>query len=194
MIGINRVLWTTPQFVKDNSVINDNVEDGILRKCISTAEDKYLHPIIGTSLTTAINTYISLYVSSGNTIPTNYKLLIDDYIVPTLLEYTVYEYVPFSYKFRNKGISRQSSPDSIPADIGELSYLRNNIKDTAEFYGERLTTYLRNNSNLFPEYLTSTAGDIQPAKGVYSSNIFIPNANRGGCGYYGYGFTYPINL
>lgn len=203
-IGINRTLFITPQVLKDNSVFNKNIEDNLLRKGISTAEDKYIHPLLGSGLYSAITTHINNYIDSGTTIPANYKLLLDMYIVPTLIEYASVELVAYmSYKMRSKGISRQTGENTIPADLAELNYVRDNFLSSAQFYGQRLTTYLRTNTNLFPEYYSALAGDIQPAKAAYSSSIFIPGANRGSaygrfgscdweCG--GYGMGYGINL
>jgi hypothetical protein len=201
-IGAQRVLWTTPQFIKDNTTINDNVEDNILRKCISVAEDKVIHPLLGSQLTLAISNHIQAYIASGTTIPADYKTLIDNYIVPTLVEYAQIEYIPFTYKFRNKGIGRQTSPESIPAELDELVYLKQNILSTAQFYGERLVTFLRTNSATYPEFYQNSAGDIQPAKGAYSSAILIPGANRGNrfglgyddCGGYGMGYSINVNI
>lgn len=198
-IGQQRILFTTPQFVKDNTTINDNVEDNILRKCISVAEDKIIHPLLGSQLTLAISNHIQAYIVSGTAIPAAYKTLLDDYIVPTLVEYTQIEYIPFTYKFRNKGISRQTSDTSIPAEVDELIYLKNNILSTAQFYGERLVSFLRTNNNTYPEYFQNGAGDVQPAKGAYSSSIFIPGKNRGnrgtdGCTGLGYGFDISVNI
>jgi len=197
-ISQQRVLWTTPQFLKDNTVVNNNVEDNILRKCISVAEDKVIHPLLGSQLTLTISNHIQAYIASGTTIPADYKTLIDNYIVPCLVEYSIIEYIPYTYKFRNKGISRQTSPESLPAELDELVYLKQNILATAQFYGERLVTYLKTNNKLYPEYFQNTAGDIQPAKGAYSSSILIPGANRGnrfgdGCGNYGMGYVIDIN-
>jgi hypothetical protein len=190
--GINRVLFTTPQFLKDNTVVNDNVEDNILRKCISISEDKYIQPLLGTQLYLSLTTYVKANVLSGSTIPANYKLLLDDYIVPTLLEYSTYELVPFSFKFRNKGISRQTSPDSIPAEVSDLIYVRNNVLANAQFYADRLTQYLITQNNLYPEYYTNQMGDIKPARTGYSSGIFYPGRSRGlgcdGCGIQGLGY------
>jgi len=190
MQGSNRILWVTPQYLKDNTVINDNCEDNILQVNIRAAEDKYLHPLIGSQMTKKVNQLISDSILSGSTIPTEYKTLIDDYIIPCLVEYSVYENVPFTFKFRNKGISQQTSPDSIPAGIDELTYLRNNIRDTAQFYGERLVTFLRvgyTNNTAFPEYLQVQVGDIKPATGDYFNGIHIPNKNRNNNNFLGFG-------
>lgn len=197
MQGSTRILWITPQYLKDNTIINDNVEDNILQVNIRTAEDKYLHPLLGTQMTIKINKLISDSIISGSTIPTEYKTLIDDYIIPCLVEYSVYENVPFTYKFRNKGISKQTSPDSIPAELDELTYLRNNIRDTAQFYGERLVTYLRvgyTNNQMFPEYLQTQIGDIKPATGDYFNGIHVPKRNRNTTNWLGYGLGKNLDL
>jgi len=84
--------------------------------------------------------------------------------------------------------------------MDELVYLKNNILTTAQFYGERLIAYLRVNNATYPEYFENAQGDVQPAKGAYSSSIFIPGANRGnrfnsdGCTGLGYGFGINVNL
>lgn len=189
--GATRTLFITPQFVKDNSFPNDNVEEKLLVKAIRIAEDKYIQPIIGGNLYATLISQIR-----ANTIAGNYKNLLDNFIIPCLLEYTVYEYIPYTYKFRNKGISKQTSPTSEPADRDELYYLRDNIRDTAQFYGENLIKYLKVNSSLFPEYSTTNADQISPARGDYFGGIHIPGANRGpgDCGLDGLGITYPVNL
>lgn len=179
MASQQRTLFVTPQYVKENSVFNDNIEDNILRKCISMCEDKYIHPILGTQLTLAITNHINAYVQSGTSIPTNYKILLDEYIIPCLVEYVQVEYLPFTFKFRNKGVSRQTSPESIPAEVDELIYLRQTILANAQFYGTRMVDYLCVNNALYPEYNQVQAGDIVPAKEAYSSSIFIPGKSRG---------------
>ena len=138
MASQQRTLFVTPQYVKDNSAPNNNMEDNLIRKCISLSEDKYIHPILGTQLTLAISNHINALVQSGTTIPANYKLLLDDYIIPCLVEYTQLEYLPYTFKFRNKGISRQTSPESIPAEVDELVYLSQTLKTNAEFYAARM--------------------------------------------------------
>jgi hypothetical protein len=174
-VGATRTLIITPQFLKDNSVINDNVEDNILEAVIRIAEDKYIHPKLGSRLVERINTEIATY-ASGGTITAEYKTLIDDYITACVIQYSIYEYVPYTFKFRNKGISTQTSPDSTPASVSDLGYIRESVKSTAEFYAERLISYLKNNTSLYPEYIQAQSGDITPSNNGYTgSGIFIPN-------------------
>jgi hypothetical protein len=191
MSSATRVLFLTPQYLIDNTVINGNVEQKILNKCIRTAEDKYIMPLIGSPLYESLITKIT-----GNTLTGVYKTLMDDYVIPCLLEYSLYEYIPFtSFKFRNKGVSKQTSPESEPADLADLSYLRENVKDSAQFYGDRLVKHLKaNNSQTFPEYYQlRTIEDVPPARSDYFSGIQFPGQNRGN-GFDGLGLTYNINF
>lgn len=189
--GATQTLFITTQYLRDNTIINDNVDGNLLQPIIKIAHDKYLHPLIGSPL------YYSLQdkVQSG-TLTGDYKVLMDQYIVPVLLHYSTYEAVPyFAFKFRNKGISKQNSDYSEPAALDELSFVRDNIRDTAQFYGERLTEYLCANSSLFSEYRNTQNGDISPAKGDYFGGIHIPGSNRVDTDkdIRGYGLGYPLN-
>lgn len=187
--GATRTLFIDPQYVRDNSVINDNTEGGLISKAIRTASDKYIQPIIGGNLYNSLISKIQLNSLSGD-----YKTLMDDFIVPCLLEYTIYEYIPYSFKFRNKGISRQTSPDSIPAEVEDLTYIRDNVLQTAQFYGETLVRFLSIHAPNFPELSTSQADQINRAKGDYFGGIHVPGQDRGYCGDgFGLGIGIPIN-
>ena len=46
----------------------------------------------------------------------------------------------------------------------EAQHLREEVRNTAEYYTERLIEYLKNNTSSFPEYGTASGADI-PADG-----------------------------
>lgn len=172
--GSTRTLFVSPQDARDNTIINNNVSGKLLNVIIRTAEDKYIMPIIGGNLY-----YTIINKISTNTLTGDYKFLVDNFIIPCLLEYTVYEYIPYTYKFTNKGISKQTSDTSEPADLPDLYYIRDNVRDTAQFYGENLIQYLKVNANSFPEYSTWLADQIPPADGDnIVGGIHIPGSNR----------------
>ncbi len=192
MPGQSNTLFITAQYLRDNTIINDNVDGQILQPIILVAQDKYIQPIIGSNLYLEMKNKVT-----GNTVTGDYLTLMNEYIIPTLMHYSTYESVPFfNYKFRNKAISKQSSPDSTPADLNELAYVRDNILQTAQFYGQRMIDYLCANATLFPEYSQSLAnGDgMSPDNAQYFGGILIPGANRGPDCYKGYGFTTPFRF
>jgi hypothetical protein len=56
-----------------------------------------------------------------------------------------------------------------------MKYIRNDVRNEAEWYSQRLTTYLCNNTQLFPEYSNYDANDLFPSTkaGGYNSGIYF---------------------
>jgi hypothetical protein len=177
----SRTLLITPQYLIDNSPVNSNVEQKLLASSIRKAEDIYLMPLIGSELYQAIIGKIS-----GGTMAAGvYKDLLDLYIAPALVEYSVIVYIPFtSIKLRNKGTQKQLGDNSEPANLEDLAYLTTSVRDSAQFYAERLIKYLKQNMTQFPEYLRySTIDSILPANNDYFSGLQFtigPNQRTGG--------------
>jgi hypothetical protein len=174
--GASRTIFITAAYFKQETVVDSNAEVKTIEKCILRAQDKFLMPLIGSQLFSSLINKIT-----GQTVSGEYKILMDDYIIPCLMEYALWEYIPFSsFKFKNKGVGKQTSPDTDTADLKDLSYIRDNVRDSAQFYGERLIQHLRANTTAFPEYGTFiNSDDVAPAKGDYFSGIQFPGMNRG---------------
>ena len=52
---------------------------------------------------------------------------------------------------------------------GEL--LREEIKNTGEYYRERLIDYIRNNTSSYPEYSTNSGADVNPSTANYYAGM-----------------------
>lgn len=189
----SRTLLVTPSYVLQNSPINSNVEEKLVAQAIRRAEDIYIMPAIGSQLYQKI---ISL-ISGGTMTAGVYKTVLDDYISVALVDYTTLVYIDFNaVKFRNKGMEKQTSDVSTPADSNDLVMMKDSIRTSAQFYTERLIKYLRANIQSYPEYsqYMITIDDMAPARSEYFSGLQFPKSNRGCCGDLGMGFTYDINL
>ena len=124
------------------------------------AQDIHIHQLLGTDLYDKIQAEIT-----ANTLANPYKNLVDVYIQPVLIHYSLYECLPFlSYKIMNKDIVRKISETSTPASLDDIKYMRNIVVNTAQYYAERLVDYVKNNTDLFPEYNTNSNGDLSPTK------------------------------
>ena len=179
MAAESTTLFISVQYLRDNSIINENVDSKVLLPVIRMAQTKYIQQVIGTTLYNKLLADIDATSVTGN-----YKILIDEYIIPVLVQYSVYESIPYlNYKLRNKSVSKQGSDNSIPADLNELSYLRDNVLQTAQFYAERMSMYICNNTNLFPEFNQSNL-DIAPDSQNYFGGYHIPKK---------YNTKYPIS-
>ena len=71
----------------------------------------------------------------------------------------------------NKNIVRKTSETSDSAGIDELNYLREVVRNTAEWYTERMIDWLRFNNQLVPEYNTATNEDLKASKRNYYSGM-----------------------
>ena len=163
------VLFVSEDTIKKSTTINGNVDVELLLPYIKVAQDIHIHQLLGTDLYDKIQADIT-----GGTLTGNYQSFTDDYIQPVLIHYALFECLPFlSYKIMNKDIVRKISETSTPASLEDIKYMREIVKNTAEYYATRLVDYLCNNNELFPEYTTNSNGDLAPTKDTYFSGIVL---------------------
>lgn len=164
------ILFITPQLLKDKTIIENNVDDKLLVSNIQKSQDIEIQQAIGTNLYLSLKNKIEDDDISGN-----YKTLLDEYIQPTLIEWSLYYSLPYFYtKIENSGLIKKDTENSIYADLSDLKYIRNDIRDSAQFYTKRLTDYLCANYELFDEYNTEDEKDeMRPNNNSYFSGIYL---------------------
>ena len=161
------VLFISENKLKKSTTINGNVDVELLRPYMKVAQDIHIHPKLGTDLYNKLQSDIS-----GSSLTGNYQTLVEDYIQDALVHWTLYECIPFlGYKIMNKNIVRKTSEQSDNAGLDELNYLREVVRNTAEWYTERLIDWLRHNNNLVPEYNTATNEDLKASKRNFYSGM-----------------------
>jgi hypothetical protein len=172
-----QVLLISEETLKENSVVSANVDPKIFRSAISDAQDMYLLPILGTNLYNDVVTSVSGFVVSGTPISQPYQVLLDTYIRPTLVKYSLFRMViTLSYKFQNKNIGVKSSEFSQQASYADLTKLKEQSLDDAEVYAERLTRFLLANNATYPKYLNQENANIAtvfPNKNNYTNGMFL---------------------
>lgn len=183
------VLLVSDQMIKDRTSVHGNIDPKLIYPDIKAAQDMYVLPILGTGLFNKLQTLISDN-TIGDAANANYKLLLDRYVVDTLIYFTLSELpVTISFQFWNKGVVRKQGDNADPASMSELVDLSNKYKNRAEFYANRLKYYLLEYaSTQFPEYLNpgSTADTITPGMNQFSLPVYLgddrdnPYCNPGG--------------
>jgi hypothetical protein len=169
---MSTILFISEQYLKQFTVLSDNVDPKIIRPNIRKAMDKYIQPILGTNLYNTLE--INIINSSGNMSPNNYKTLMDLYILPAMKEWCMYEMrYDIGVKWRNKGMQTQTSDNSASLSLNDMERIGNKFKDDAEFYSKRLVDYLCENSDLFTEYDDNSGAQMSPTKNVYQHGWFI---------------------
>ncbi len=169
-MATNKVLFLSVDYLRDNTVINGNVDSEILEPFILLAQNVHIETIVGTKLyNNIIDEIIADNLSADN------QDLLDNYLQPALLQWSLYESLPFiNYKLTNKAISTKNSDNSDAVELDELHYLRTTVRDVAEYMSERATKFLKTNESTYPLYLlNSECDEIRPNKTNYFSGIVL---------------------
>lgn len=163
-------LTFTENYLKEISIINDNVDAKTLTPIIILVQDKYLHPILGSDLFDDIKAEII----AGSVGADNVTLL-DNYIMPVMHWYVLKESTPaFKYKYMNKGVMSKNSDNSSAADLSEIKFLMDQWDNNAKWYAERLTKFLDANVDTYPLYCANPdCDDIKPNKTNYRTSIYL---------------------
>lgn len=171
------VLMISPARLKKLTGIYENFYDEDISSFVLQAQDTHIQEKLGTSFYQGLKTR----VMSGTTSNLE-KTLLNDYIAPMLANYAVYMALPhIHYKIKNKSVLIGTSEEALTAGLDDIKYLRSNILDTAQFYGERMREFLRANENSFPEYINYDEDYMAPNKfTTYSQGLYIPKPY--GCG------------
>lgn len=163
------ILLISEKTLKSQSYINDNVDSCYIVPSIRSAQDIGLQPLIGTNLYKALQTKIE-----NGSIDGNYKVLMDEYITPYLVNRVMMEIqLPLAYKMRNSGVVQSNNEYETNTYLRDAKSMSVYYEQKSDFYGLRLTSYLNHNSSLFPEYTTGDCSDIKPSKENYNTNIVL---------------------
>lgn len=170
-----QALFINPEYVKTATIIDENVEDKIIRLAIIDAQRLHILPKLGTDL---YNKYIT-DINNSTALTGVYKSLMDNYIIPALLKWVLYEVsISMTFKYRNKGIMTQTSDNAQPVDLGTTGNLKDEFKIAANELTQRLIDYLCENSSDYPEYTSNTdGGDISPDDTLNLTPIWLGRGN-----------------
>lgn len=167
-----RVLLISEKTLKENSVINNNVDGMYILPAIEYAQDAGLQPLLGTKL---YNKLMDLVADGSITGATDYKLLLDEYVQPYLLnKVTADIQIPLTFKLRNQGVVQQTGENTYLPSLKDMQYVVQNYENKANFYGQRMSDYLHANHTKYPEYCKiDSCADMPSDSGAYNTGIFL---------------------
>ena len=161
------VLFISEDKLKDSTAINGNVDVEFLLPYVRVAQKIYVETKLGTDLYKKLEAEITAGTLAGA-----YKTLVDEYIGDMLCQYAFYECIPFlRFKIQNGNIYSKTSENGTAISDSEASLLREEVRNTAEYYTERLVDYLCNNNTAFPEYSTNSGSDVRPDTDSFYSSM-----------------------
>jgi hypothetical protein len=87
-------------------------------------------------------------------------------------------------KISNKSVSTSNSDNANPITLDDLKFIREGMRDMAEYLEERLIKFLRANPNTYPLYLTpgSSTDTVYPKNNSLFSGIFVKRGRNCGGG------------
>ena len=84
------------------------------------------------------------------------------------------------FKVENGNIYSKTSETGTALSTEEAQHLREEVKNTGEYYIERMIDFVRNNLSDFPEYSTNTGADVNPDSNAYYAGMNLERPmNRG---------------
>jgi hypothetical protein len=189
------VYFISTTYLRQNTPIEDNVDDDKILPYIVQAQQTMLQEGIGETGMNALNTAVQ-----NNTLTPDEQAFMRNYVQPLVAQYAFYLMFPFlNWKSTNKAISKESSEFSTPADLDEIKYLRSSILDMAQFYKRRMVKYLLDHPAMFIWYSNPDDLDNLPKTAQsYFTGVYMPRGGvRGGNimnWYEPYGNIYPCGF
>lgn len=156
-----------------NKILDPNIDPDIINLHIDDAQNINIQSALGYGLYHKIMDDIS----STNTTTGVYLELLTDYIQVAQSRWVLYRMPEWiNYRMTNKAVSEKNSDNSKPTDISNVIYLKNSVRNDAEFYTQRIREFILNNSSSLPEYYSNgnRMGAIKPKSNNYFGGIYLP--------------------
>jgi hypothetical protein len=174
------VLFISEAKLKDSTAINLNVDPEILLPYVLQAQRIYIEPKLGTTLYEKLESLITAG-TIGNVGNEAYKTLVDEYIGDCLPSWAFHMCIPYlRFKTENGNIYSKTSETGTALSTEEAQHLREEVRNNAEYFTERMIKYITNNITLFPEYNTNSGADISPDQNAYYNGMNLERPMRQG--------------
>tara|TARA_R110000824_G_scaffold228713_2_gene416483 strand:+ start:304 stop:846 length:543 start_codon:yes stop_codon:yes gene_type:complete len=162
--------------LKDSTAVNLNVDVNLLLPYLRQSQKLYVEPKLGSALTDKLKADIQAGTLAGA-----YKTLVDDYIGDMLPNWAFFHSIPFlRFKIENGNIYSKTSETGNSLSTEEAQHLREEVRNTAEYYTERMISYVTNNLSSFPEYSTNTGSDVDADRNAYYNGMNTERPNQQG--------------
>ena len=161
------VLFISETKLKSSTALNLSVDPEILLPYILQAQRIYCEPKLGTTLYEKIEAEITAGTLAGA-----YKTLVDDYIGLMLPSWAFHMCIPYlRFKVENGNIYSKTSETGTALSTEEAQHLREEVRNNAEYFTERMIEYITNNLASFPEYSTNSGADVSPDRNAYYNGM-----------------------
>ncbi len=156
---MSKALFVTRHDISVFTAANGNVDNDKLLPRILIAQDIHIQNYLGTDLYNKIQADIV-----GSSLADPYLSLLNDYIKPMLLHWSMVEYLPYAgVNIANGGIYTKNPENSTALSKEQVDSLIERSRTTAQFYTNRFIDFMQNNAaGLIPEYYSNSQEDMYP--------------------------------
>lgn len=187
------ILLISVDLLKERTDIHGNVDPKLIYPHIKYVQDAFIKPILGTALFDKLQALIDAgtIANAGNA---DYKLLIDEYLIDTIIWYVKSELqVDISFQTWNKGVVRKQGENTEMPTMSELFDLAGRYKNKGEYYANRMKLFIIDQNSRNQKYLEytnpgSTVDTVTPEQRNFTLPVYLgdsdgydnPYCNRGG--------------
>jgi hypothetical protein len=158
-----KVILITTKDVKKYSVLNGNIDNDKFIQYIEIAQDIHIQNYLGTDLLEKIQSLLPTDIDLVENVL--YKTLLESFIKPMLIHWSLVEILPFMvYTVSNGGVFKHSAENTTSVDKNEIDFLVEKERNIAENYTRRFIDFMKFNQSDYPEYISNTNEDIRPSK------------------------------
>jgi len=156
---MSKALFVTRHDISVFTAANGNIDNDKLLPRILIAQDIHIQNYLGTDLYNKIQADIV-----GSSLADPYLSLLNDYIKPMLLHWSMVEYLPYAgVNIANGGIYTKNPENSTALSKEQVDSLIERSRTTAQFYTNRFIDFMQNNAaGLIPEYYSNSQEDMYP--------------------------------
>ena len=145
---MSQALLITRKDIVQFTVIGGNVDTDKFIQNIKYAQDAKLEPLIGKALLAKLEDDVITGTLAGD-----YLTLVNDYIKDYLTYAAASDYIKLAnFSVSNGGVSSYEPDNGNSASFTAIDRLVNDTEKKADFYGQRLIQYLKDNRANFSEY------------------------------------------
>jgi hypothetical protein len=173
----NKVLLVSEKKIKDQSLIQLNVESKVLGRTILDSQNIYLRPILGETLfDSVLDEVYKTSTDDTHTMDSNIKTLLEDYIQPYLIHAVMQDVViNLHYKITNKGVLQFNDTQATSIQSGDVEYFKNYLDNRTSSYKAVLINYLNENKLITQDDVPTDTNITENSIGWYLTD------NYGGC-------------
>ena len=182
----NKAFFVSPEYIFQNFAmyLDSNIDANSINSAILIAQSEHTQQVLGYTL---YQKYIDLInngqiTSGGNS---QYKYLLDNYLVDSVSLWAIwYALDTFHMRVTNKSIELKNTQFSAPISVNQVTKLKINVLERAQFVDSRTREYILNYPGDFPEYYQVTGVMRMVAKRNPYTNFFMTGKQFGrtGCG------------